>query len=120
MSVGLGVIERWFGASDSTLNAYMRAIRNNDTDALERLDAEGDLLEQPVLTLKMTPLTFAAKHNNLAAVEYLLDKGAAVDGRDGRGKTALHSTKNPSVIDLLLQMGRRSAWPPRPVTRLRR
>jgi uncharacterized protein len=55
-----------------------------------------------------TVLVSAAKSGNVDAVRWLLDHGADMKAKDGRGKTALQwaeSNRHEEVADLLRQRG---------------
>jgi len=55
-----------------------------------------------------TPLQLASEFSHPAAVSLLLQKGASIEARDGRGRTALHIASrngNGAVVSLLIQAG---------------
>jgi uncharacterized protein len=53
----------------------------------------------------LIPLHLAVMQGDLEAVQFLIEKGAHVDARDGSGFTATMKATNPAILDYLLQRG---------------
>ena len=60
-----------------------------------------DLIDQPDTNLKGTPLHFAVRGNNVAVVQFLLDK-VNIRALDATASTAFHDVQSVEVAELLL------------------
>jgi len=101
----------------------LRAARGADLPAIERLTAGGALIDLPQRD-GITPLMagvgagaraidtrgkFRTELEALATAEALLDAGAAIDARDGRGRTALHHAASVGYTDVVKFLVERGA-----------
>ncbi|HEY3743046.1 MAG TPA: ankyrin repeat domain-containing protein [Bryobacteraceae bacterium] len=103
------------------MNAWdqlVEAAQKGDLAAMESALANGALIngapapiynrEISAYTGNVTALMEAAMRDQPAAIEFLLDRGAAIDQRDGEGMGALHyaiSCKNPRAMRTLVERG---------------
>ena len=71
-----------------TENTLVGAARAGDLAAIKQHIAEGADVNE--MRFEMPPLAWAAMMGHTAAVELLLQHGAAINGRNGDGNTALH------------------------------
>ena len=95
-------------AEISARDSVWAAAALGDTAALERHAAEGASLNDYDPVFGVTPLSWAALHGREDAVEWLLDNGADVEGRNHDGNTALHSAAflgRSEIARLLLERG---------------
>ena len=100
-------------AADSDgLTALHVAAMYNRKAAIEVLVGAGADIEARVHGTRKTPLSFAARKNNLSAVVVLLRHGACVCNRDATDRTALHylvayagRLRTAEVVDLMLRYG---------------
>lgn len=76
-------------AEDTPEGQLVLAARNGDLERMRELLGEGVPAEAEESRHGHRPLHQAARANRLAAVELLLEAGAALDGRDGEGETPL-------------------------------
>lgn len=97
-------------SDDNTPNILMRKLLEAELfDAACRLFDTGlniDSTDDSIISI--TPLMYAAKANNPAAMQYMLEHGASIDKGDYHGNTALmHAATNGSVecLRLLLEHG---------------
>ncbi len=76
----------------------------------QQIEADPGAIDRALET-GLTPLHMAVLNNYLPLMEWLLDRGAAPDGKDGRGQTPLLAavisdrTKSRAVMQLLLRRG---------------
>ena len=90
-SAGLGAL--WNAAKTGNLGAL--AANTKDNSALDSHDDKG-----------ITPLSWAANAGQTKAAQWLIDKGAKVNGKNMDGNTALHGATffgNLEVVELLLK-----------------
>jgi hypothetical protein len=66
------------------------AVRAGDMSQLKSLLVDATAANQPDVQFQVRPLSWAAMHGNLQAVQLLLDAGAEIDGGNADGSTALH------------------------------
>lgn len=87
-----------------------QAIMNADSKAVaEYLQQYPNLVNQPLNTLNLTPLTYAASRSNIKShkaayediVQMLLDNGANVKQTTSEGETALHSAANNGMLNIV-------------------
>ncbi len=76
-------------AEDTPEGQLVLAARNGDLERMRELLGEGVPAEAEESRNGHRPLHQAARANHLAAVELLLEAGAAIEGRDGEGETPL-------------------------------
>jgi len=82
------------------------AVRAGDLSQLKSLLVDATAANQPDVQFQVRPLSWAAMHGNLQAVQLLLDAGAEIDGGNADGSTALHGaafTGHPEIVRLLLE-----------------
>lgn len=98
------------GDSDWNRNPpYMAALCGDVPHLKEMLDAEPDILNQPVGFSQSTLLHAAVMRGNTAAVELLLSRGAEVNPRNRSGHTPLYDcvadNGNGAIALMLLEHG---------------
>ncbi|HEX9795346.1 MAG TPA: ankyrin repeat domain-containing protein [Planctomycetota bacterium] len=85
---------------------------DGDADLRQWLETDDSGLEEPHGPLAETPLHVAVRRRRLPAVELLLDHGAAIDARNGAGKTGYaHAIRRgfDEVATLLAKRGAETA-----------
>jgi ankyrin repeat protein len=97
-------------AEHSAGDKFAIAIEGANLAAVKALVEEGASPDTPIEygEHKTTPLNKAAWNGRRDIVKYLLSKGAAVNGKDSDGKTALHDAVTrgfDDVVDVLLAAG---------------
>jgi len=86
--------------------AVFHAITADDIKRLLKVIAGGANINIPLPETKMTPIMYAAFHNNVAAVKILMMSGADISARDIHGRTALYyGTGSLEIVAILLSAG---------------
>jgi ankyrin repeat protein len=109
-------------SESSAVGDIWRAASTGDVSEIERLVGQDpSLLNAGDAPRRKTPLMWASDEGHVAAVRWLLDRGAAVNARDEYGQTALRfpsSNGHAPVVSLLLERGAdptiadNAGWPP--------
>lgn len=92
--------------ADPTKQLFRATSRGTYQTVRALIDAGADV--NAVDQYDMTPLMWAARRKNLAAMECLIDAGANLDAQDGAERTALHHAvlySHAAVAELLLKRG---------------
>lgn len=95
-------------AEDTPEGRLVLAARNGDLDRLRELLGEGVSVDAAESRNGHRALHQAARANHAAAVELLLEAGADLEGRDGKGETSLMKAGMGAAADagrLLLEAG---------------
>ena len=82
--------------------SWRQACAWGDVEALERMRNNGTRIDDPEF------LCVAAENGQLACCRYLLDNGADLDGKDRKGRTALHhaaTSLDPAICEFLIRRG---------------
>ena len=91
----------------------LQAAQSGDLATLKRLVKDSRLADFFDRETDTAPLHLAALNRHLAAVQFLIDKGARVNAADADGKTALilAATKGDrEMVELLLKRGADPRW----------
>ena len=73
------------------VNTFCMAIVKGDIDTVKKMIELGSDVNQR--SEGMTPLMYAARYNRVDIMKVLIEKGAKVDTRDGKGYSALKYAK---------------------------
>lgn len=97
--------------------AFLKAIYTKDFALMDKLTAEGVNVNAPIRS-DLPPLAEAASAGDLEVVDYLLRKGAKVEGTDKLPNSPIYfaiSEGNIAVVKRFLDLGISSnyTWPPR-------
>lgn len=90
------------------VSAFCVAIVKGDLDTVKKLISLGEDVNGK--SQGMTPLMYAAKYNRVNVLRYLIEKGANLNTRSSKGKTALYYAKSTNAKDtytILKEMGKK-------------
>lgn len=93
-----------FTRHDLNTPLIIKAVQNNNTEALEELIEEGAEIDE-VDEHGKTALHYAVLSANTDIVQFLIDQGASIDKQDSSGKTPLSYAKNKKIKRLLTEAG---------------
>ena len=84
--------------SISNVNSFCKLIQMGDYDAVKALIAQGEDLNRK--STGLTPLMFAARHNQPEIAQLLIDNGAKLNSRSEKdGMTALEMAERYNAMD---------------------
>lgn len=95
-----------FGTSRVQAAEIHEAAREGKLDVVKRLlEQKRNLVDEPDMDYKATPLYWACLNNQAVIVEMLIDKGAKVNAMADDGNTPLHYASTMEIAELLIESG---------------
>lgn len=91
-------VENEFVSISANVNSFCKLIQLGDYDAVKALVAQGE--DVNAKSTGLTPLMFAARHNQAEIAELLIDNGAKLNSRSEKGgMTALEMAEQYKATD---------------------